>query len=55
MPVNEFDGKVVYGERKQKTGSGFKGHTDQLADSVRQLIELEKKTQKNFLEMKMIK
>lgn len=49
VPVNEFDGKVVYGEKRGAAGSGYKGHADVLAPSVRDLAELEDKAQSSFL------
>jgi ATP-dependent RNA helicase DDX1 len=52
IPINEFDGKVVYGEKRQARGLGFKGHVELLAPSVKELIDLEKKTQLTFLNMK---
>jgi ATP-dependent RNA helicase DDX1 len=54
VPINEFDGKVIYGEKRKGTTSLFKGHVDLLAPSLRELIELERKTQLNFLNMKFI-
>jgi ATP-dependent RNA helicase DDX1 len=52
IPVNEFDGKVVYGEKRKARGPTFKGHVDLLAPSVKELIDLENKTQLTFLNMK---
>ncbi len=52
MPVDEFDGKVVYGEKRKTNTVIKKGHVDALAPCLKQLIDLEKKTQINFLEMK---
>ena len=52
IPVNEFDGKLVYGEKRQVKASAFRGHVDVLAPSVKELIDLEKKTQLTFLNMK---
>ena len=52
VPVNEYDGKISYGEKK--SGKGFKAqyHTEQLSSSVEQLARLEKKAQRNFINMK---
>ncbi len=50
--MDEFDGKVVYGERRKANVNAKRGHVDALAPSLKQLIELEKKTQLTFLEMK---
>ncbi|XP_071824062.1 ATP-dependent RNA helicase DDX1-like isoform X2 [Apostichopus japonicus] len=49
VPVNEFDGKVVYGERRKLTGSSYKGHADILAPAVSELADLECKAQSSFL------
>jgi len=55
VPINEFDGKVTYGEKRQMNKNKFKGHVDLLAPSVKELIELEKKTQLNYLNLKFMK
>ena len=38
VPVNEYDGKIEYGERKAASGKGFLAqyhmHTEQLVSSV---------------------
>lgn len=52
VPVNEFDGKVVYGEKRKSNQAKFKGHVDILAPSVAELMQLEKKTQLNYLNLK---
>lgn len=52
IPVNEFDGKVVYGEKRQIKTTAFKGHVDLLEPSLKELMDLEKKTQLNYLKMK---
>lgn len=49
VPVNEFDGKVVYGEKLQNKGSNYKDHVEQLAPIVRNLSKLESKAQVSFL------
>ncbi|XP_071785586.1 ATP-dependent RNA helicase DDX1-like [Asterias amurensis] len=49
VAANEFDGKVVYGQKKINTGSGYKGHVAILAPSVAELAELEQKAQTSFL------
>lgn len=49
VPVNEFDGKVVYGEKRRLQGSTYKGHADILAPSVAELADLERKAQSSFL------
>ena len=52
VPINEFDGRVVYGEKRKNGGLKFKGHVDILAPSVAELMQLEKQTQLNFLKLK---
>jgi ATP-dependent RNA helicase DDX1 len=53
IPINEFDGKVTYGEKRQVNNAKKSyGHADLLAQSLKELISLEKKTQLNFLNMK---
>uniref|UniRef100_A0A336MTA5 ATP-dependent RNA helicase n=1 Tax=Culicoides sonorensis TaxID=179676 RepID=A0A336MTA5_CULSO len=49
VPVNDFDGKVVYGEKRKNTGTGYKDHVLQLVPIVKQLAELECEAQKLFL------
>ena len=50
VPINEFDGKITYGEKRGSGGSGgFKYHTEQLAPSVELLTKMEKQAQSNFL------
>ncbi|XP_064640088.1 ATP-dependent RNA helicase DDX1-like isoform X2 [Lineus longissimus] len=45
IPINEFDGKVSYGQKRSNAGSGYKGHVDFLAPTVAELAALEKKAQ----------
>ncbi len=52
VPVNEFDGKVVYGEKRKTKANLFKGHVQILEPSVNELLYLEKKTQATYLYMK---
>ncbi len=52
VPINEFDGKVVYGEKRKTGNLRSRGHVDILAPSVQELIQLEKKIQLNFLNLK---
>ncbi|CAG5135712.1 unnamed protein product, partial [Candidula unifasciata] len=52
VPINEFDGKVVYGERRKAGGSVYKGHIDLLAPTVAELTQLEKKAQTTFIDLK---
>ncbi len=52
VPVDEFDGKVVYGEKRNVAKSEYKGHADILAPSVRDLADLEDRAQSSFLALK---
>lgn len=49
VPVNEFDGKITYGEKRSEGGAAFQYHTAQLAPSVEQLGRMELLAQTNFL------
>ncbi|XP_044735811.1 ATP-dependent RNA helicase Ddx1 isoform X2 [Chrysoperla carnea] len=49
VPLNEFDGKVVYGEKLKQSGSGYVGHVAQMAPTVTQLAALESNAQSIFL------
>lgn len=49
VPVNQFDGKVVYGEKRKKQGSGYQDHVTQLVPVVKRLAELESSAQTAFL------
>ncbi|EGT33857.1 hypothetical protein CAEBREN_19095 [Caenorhabditis brenneri] len=48
VPIDEFDGKVVYGE-KRKGGANFATHVFSLASSASQLADLETKMQLEYL------
>ncbi|CAD5125089.1 DgyrCDS13330 [Dimorphilus gyrociliatus] len=49
VPVNEFDGKVSYGQKRKVGGGTYKGHVDILAPAVQELANLEKRAQTSFL------
>uniref|UniRef100_UPI00358FAECF ATP-dependent RNA helicase DDX1 n=1 Tax=Myxine glutinosa TaxID=7769 RepID=UPI00358FAECF len=51
IPVNEFDGKVVYGKRKTGGVGMYKGHVDVLAPTVQELAVLETQAQSSFLHL----
>nr|AFN70718.1 ATP-dependent RNA helicase DDX1 [Botryllus schlosseri] len=54
IPVNEFDGKVVYGKKRATHNqSSYKGHADSLAPAVKDLQALEKAAQTSFLQLAM--
>ncbi|VDP01604.1 unnamed protein product [Soboliphyme baturini] len=52
VPSDEFDGKVVYGQKRMATGSGYKGHTSLLAATVTELAQLEKAAQTSYLTLR---
>ena len=49
VAADEFDGRVVYGEKKKAAGSGYTGHAGQLAATVTTLAQLETQAQDLFL------
>lgn len=49
VPMNEFDGKVVYGEKLKNKGSNYADHVEQLSPIVQNLSKLETKAQTAFL------
>ena len=51
VPVNEFDGKVMYGEKRVQSGVTHESHVSQLAASVAQLARMEQLAQTTFLKM----
>ncbi|XP_056621318.1 ATP-dependent RNA helicase DDX1 [Triplophysa dalaica] len=51
VPVDEFDGKVTYGQRRATGGGLYKGHVDILAPTVRELANLEREAQTSFLKL----
>lgn len=51
IPVNEYDGKVTYGEKRSASKSAFQGHVEQLAPTVQQLAAMEHLAQTTFLKM----
>ncbi|ESO81968.1 hypothetical protein LOTGIDRAFT_135662 [Lottia gigantea] len=52
IPINEFDGKVSYGQRRKAGGSVYQGHVQFLAPTVSELASLEKKAQTSFIDLK---
>ena len=50
VPCNEFDGKVIYGEKKNKSGSDYKDHTEQMVPIVKELAKLESEAQLFYLQ-----
>lgn len=49
VPMNEFDGKVVYGQKRTNTGTGYADHVKELVPIVDELAELEAKAQSIFM------
>ena len=50
VPVNEFDGKISYGQKRGQRGVAlYEGHLAQLAPSVEELKLLESQAQTKFL------
>ncbi|XP_032665777.1 ATP-dependent RNA helicase Ddx1 [Odontomachus brunneus] len=49
VPLNEFDGKVTYGEKRAAMGSNYVNHVQQMAPIVAELAALESKAQLAFL------
>lgn len=49
VPLNEFDGKVIYGEKLNTVGAGYNNHVAQLIPVVQQLAELEYSAQRMYL------
>ncbi|KAH7974784.1 hypothetical protein HPB49_019410 [Dermacentor silvarum] len=50
IPADEFDGKVVYGQKRREMGSNYATHTAQMAPAVQELAQLEKKSQSIFIQ-----
>jgi len=49
IPKNEFDGKVVYGQKRLNKGSDYKDHVSQMAPAVSELSKLESRAQLSYL------
>ena len=51
VQADEFDGKVVYGQKKKdNAGPLYEGHATQLAPTLAELSKLEKEAQHLFLQ-----
>lgn len=50
IPADEFDGKVVYGQKRTQAGSMYETHTAQMAPTVQELAQMERKSQSLFIE-----
>ncbi|RLU24295.1 hypothetical protein DMN91_002383 [Ooceraea biroi] len=55
VPLNEFDGKVTYGEKRLAMGSNYENHVQQMAPIVANLAALEGKAQLAFLKTYLVK
>ncbi|KAK3918200.1 ATP-dependent RNA helicase Ddx1 [Frankliniella fusca] len=49
VPVDQFDGKVVYGQKRLNKGSSYENHVSQMAPAVQDLAQLESKAQLLYL------
>ncbi|XP_066153247.1 ATP-dependent RNA helicase Ddx1 [Euwallacea fornicatus] len=49
VPLDEFDGKVIYGQKRQQLESGYHDHTPEMAPIVKELSRLESKAQILYL------
>lgn len=49
VPVDEFDGKVVYGQKRAAQGTSYETHTAQMIPIVKDLTKLEKEAQLLYL------
>ncbi|KAM7533003.1 hypothetical protein Aperf_G00000120134 [Anoplocephala perfoliata] len=52
IPANEFDGKVVYGQKLKNTAPTYQGHADLLKESLKDLNKMEKMAQISFLKLR---
>ncbi|KAK9873817.1 hypothetical protein WA026_002175 [Henosepilachna vigintioctopunctata] len=50
VPADEFDGKVVYGQKRKAGGSGYQNHTAQMIPIVKELSKLESSAQLLYLD-----
>ncbi|XP_070166174.1 ATP-dependent RNA helicase Ddx1 [Polyergus mexicanus] len=49
VPLNDFDGKVTYGEKRMAMGSNYENHVQQMIPVVAELTALESRAQITFL------
>ncbi|KAI4490678.1 hypothetical protein M0804_003622 [Polistes exclamans] len=54
VPINEFDGKVSYGEKRAAMGTNYENHVHQMAPVVAELTTLESKAQLIYLNRHLI-
>ncbi|KAK2577373.1 hypothetical protein KPH14_003489 [Odynerus spinipes] len=54
VPVNEFDGKVTYGEKRAAMGTNYQNHVQQMTPIVAELAALESKAQLMYLKRHLV-
>ncbi|KAF8566075.1 hypothetical protein P879_03368 [Paragonimus westermani] len=52
VPTDAFDGKVVYGQKLKQLGPKYQSHVSVLASAVKELHQLERKSQQSYLRLK---
>ncbi|CAG0893465.1 unnamed protein product [Darwinula stevensoni] len=55
VPMDEFDGKVVYGQKRSQTGTNYQTHVAQMAPTVQELASLESQAQLIYLKRHYLK
>lgn len=55
VPSDKFDGKVVYGQKRQNQGTDYATHTAQMEPVVKQLTKLESEAQLLYLKRHLAK
>ncbi|KAJ8955849.1 hypothetical protein NQ318_005394 [Aromia moschata] len=55
VPHDDFEGKVVYGQKRQSTGPKYENHTQQMAPIVKSLSKLESEAQLIYLKRHLMK
>ena len=51
VPMNDFDGKVTYGQKRANLGSDYQNHVQQMAPVVAELASLESQAQLMYLKL----
>ncbi|KAJ8978814.1 hypothetical protein NQ317_018904 [Molorchus minor] len=55
VPHDDFDGKVVYGQKRQATGTIYENHTQQMVPIIRELTKLESEAQLIYVKRHLMK
>lgn len=55
VPCDEFDGKVTYGQKRKNVGSDYQTHTAQMAPMVKDLADLESRSQLIYINNHLMK